>query len=260
MNIRLYTASVSVPGAPTIGTATAGNAEATVTWTAPASDGGAAITAYTATAVEDGTKSCTTADGSTLTCTVAGLTNGTAYTFTVTATNSAGTGSASAASNSVTPAILTLPGADGSSGTISPGSGSLLSFTKITDPSPPSSVASGDAVGTYSFTAIGVSGSLTITIDVGTTIPAGTKIYKVNGSTWTEITTASFGATTVTYTVNDNDAVLDLDPTVGTIQDPVALISSSGSVTSVPTLPLGALWILGGMAGLLGMRQLRKAA
>jgi hypothetical protein len=121
----------------------------------------------------------------------------------------------------------------------------------------------GDQIGTYSFTAMAVTDAVTITIDVGAPIAAGTKIYKVNGSTWTEITTATLGATTVTYTVNDNDAVLDLDPTVGTIQDPVALISpaaSSGSATPVPALPLSALWILGGLAGLLGMRQLRKAA
>ena len=41
--------------------------------------------------------------------TVTGLTNGTAYSFTVTATNGVGTGTASSVSNSVTPA--TLPGA-----------------------------------------------------------------------------------------------------------------------------------------------------
>ena len=40
---------VTVPGAPTIGTATAGNASATVTWTAPASNGGSAITGYVIT-------------------------------------------------------------------------------------------------------------------------------------------------------------------------------------------------------------------
>ena len=91
--------SVVVPGAPTIGTATAGSSQATVTFTAPASDGGATITGYTATSSPGGI----TGTGASSPITVTGLTNGTAYTFTVTATNSAGTGSASAASNSVTP-------------------------------------------------------------------------------------------------------------------------------------------------------------
>ena len=40
-------APIVVPGAPTIGTATAGNAQASVTFTAPAANGGSAITAYT---------------------------------------------------------------------------------------------------------------------------------------------------------------------------------------------------------------------
>jgi len=92
----------TVPGAPTIGTATAGDAQASVTFTAPASNGGSAITQYTATASPGGaTGSC--AGPAACTATVSGLTNGTAYTFTVTATNAIGTGSASGASNSVTP-------------------------------------------------------------------------------------------------------------------------------------------------------------
>jgi hypothetical protein len=93
--------ATTVPGAPTIGTATAGNAQATVTFSGPASDGGSAITSYTATSSPGGlTGSCSAP------CTsinVGGLTNGVAYTFTVTATNGIGTGSPSAASNSVTP-------------------------------------------------------------------------------------------------------------------------------------------------------------
>ena len=91
----------TAPGVPTIGTATAGDGQATVTFTAPG-DGGSPITTYTATANPGGiTGSC--AGPTACAITVGSLTNGTAYTFSVTATNGAGTGSASGASNSVTP-------------------------------------------------------------------------------------------------------------------------------------------------------------
>jgi len=92
-------AAVTVPGAPTIGTATKGNAQATVTFTLPGSNGGSPITGYTVTSSPGGI----TATGTASPITVTGLTNGTAYTFTVTATNANGTGPASSASNSVTP-------------------------------------------------------------------------------------------------------------------------------------------------------------
>jgi hypothetical protein len=90
-------AAVSVPQSPTIGAATAGNASATVAYTANAT-GGAAVTTYTATSSPGG---FTGTGASPIT--VSGLTNGTAYTFTVTATNSAGTSAASSASSAVTP-------------------------------------------------------------------------------------------------------------------------------------------------------------
>ena len=92
----------TVPDAPTIGTATAGNAQASVAFSAPSSNGGMVITGYTVTSIPSGgTDSNAGTTG--LTHIITGLTNGTAYTFTVTATNSAGTSSASAASNSITP-------------------------------------------------------------------------------------------------------------------------------------------------------------
>jgi hypothetical protein len=94
-----YTTLATVPGAPTIGTATAGNSQSTVTFTAPVSNGGSAITGYTVTS-SPGSISGT---GSASPITVTGLSNGTAYTFTVTATNAIGTSVASSASNSVTP-------------------------------------------------------------------------------------------------------------------------------------------------------------
>ena len=92
----------TVPGAPTHVTATAGNGRATVTWTAPAATGGAPITHYVVTASGGGGQTCTWSSGA-LTCVVTGLVNGAQYTFTVVAQNSAGTGPASAASNTVMP-------------------------------------------------------------------------------------------------------------------------------------------------------------
>jgi Fibronectin type III domain len=85
------------PDAPASVSATAGNSSATVTWIAP-NDNGSTITGYTVS-WSGGTQSCSGSP-----CLVTGLTNGTSYAFTVTATNGVGTGPASSASNSVTPA------------------------------------------------------------------------------------------------------------------------------------------------------------
>ena len=90
------------PTTPSAPTATPGNGQATVTWSKPA-DGGSTITGYTVTSSPGG-QTCSTNDADTLSCVVTGLTNGTAYTFTVTATNGVGTSTSSSASNSVTPA------------------------------------------------------------------------------------------------------------------------------------------------------------
>ena len=90
---------IEVPGAPTNVTAEAGDRLAIVSFTAPSDDGGAAITSYTARS-NPGAKQGRCSGSP---CEVDDLSNGTTYTFTVTATNEAGESASSSPSNSVTP-------------------------------------------------------------------------------------------------------------------------------------------------------------
>jgi hypothetical protein len=92
---------ILAPDAPTIGTAAVGSGSSSVSFTPPANVGGSPITRYTAVSSPGGF----IGTGTSSPIVVSGLTNGTAYTFNVFAYNSYGNSSASAASNSVTPAV-----------------------------------------------------------------------------------------------------------------------------------------------------------
>lgn len=82
-------APATTPDAPANFTAVAGDEEVTLSWAAPANDGGAAITGYQVSADNGQTWA---AAGSSTGHTFTGLTNGTEYTFKVRAVNSEGSG------------------------------------------------------------------------------------------------------------------------------------------------------------------------
>jgi len=100
--VRFQVGQTAVVGTP-------GDKKVDLTWTAPSANG-SDITTYIVNSCIDTKCTLFEHDASTATqLTVTGLTNGTAYTFTVAATNGIGTGQASAPSAPITP--RTVPGA-----------------------------------------------------------------------------------------------------------------------------------------------------
>jgi hypothetical protein len=100
------------PGVPTSVAGIPGDGQVSLTWAAPAADGGAAMSDYIVQFSSDaGSKWTTFADGvsTAKSATVTGLTNGTAYVFRVAAVNVAGPGAASIASAAIIPAAPVPP-------------------------------------------------------------------------------------------------------------------------------------------------------
>jgi fibronectin type III domain protein/uncharacterized protein DUF11 len=100
----------ALPGTPTNVTALAGDTQAYVSWTAPINSSGAVVSSYTVTALVNGVPATSsTIAGSSTNTLISGLTNGTAYTFTVHATTAGGNGFESAPSSTVTPSASNVP-------------------------------------------------------------------------------------------------------------------------------------------------------
>jgi len=195
----------TVSGAPTSVSAVGGNASATVSWSAPADNGGAAISGYTVTSSPGGFTATTTGA---LSVAVSGLTNGTAYTFTVVATNSVGNSTPSPASNSVTPATV---------------------------PDPPTSVsaAAGNASATVTWTAPVDNGGAAISGYTVTSAPGG-----FTATTAGALSVAVSGLTNGTaYTFTVVATNVKGNSTPSTATSPATTPTSVATVPSAPTAP-----------------------
>ena len=222
----------TVPDAPTNIVAIAGNTQASVSFTAPATNG-SAITIYTVTSSPGGF----TATGSASPIIVTGLSNGTEYSFTVIARNAIGNSSTSSSSNIVIPA--TIPDAP----TINTASATSATTVSV------------------SLSAPGVDGGLSIqnyTISVTPPSP-GTVITKtVLAAEITSATTVTGLNPGVTYAISavatngvGAGALATLTSAVSTpAVGPAAptMVSASGSTATTGTISLSAPTNTGGAA------------
>jgi hypothetical protein len=175
-------AAPTAPSAPQSPQAVAGYTAATVSWSPPTNDGNSPISGYTVTASPGG--ATVSVDGNLTQAAVRGLTNGTSYTFQITAANAAGTSAASAATNAVVPTV-TVPEAPASVSTAPAGGAVNLTWL------PPVSDG-GDALSGYVVTAD--PGGATVSTDAVTTNATITGLTDGTSYTFSVVATNGIGA------------------------------------------------------------------
>ena len=272
-NVRIRQVTYQPPAAPTAAQATpVGSGQVVVSWTPPA-NASAVVSQYTATA-QPGGQSCTATPPATQ-CTVSGLIEGQTYTFTVVASNSAGSTAAPAPSNPAT-ALANVKAfsaaAPTGTGTVAvgvSGGGASCAFESVrlvpvsaAATAPPSGLQFPH--GLLDFVLAGCDATaVTVTLSYPSPLPQGVQYWKLRAGAWAAYAgaTATPGATTATLTLSDGgpgDA--DGDGTNGRIVDPgqVAVMVQSEAVP-VPTLSAWGLLLLAGLLGPLGWRQARRA-
>lgn len=259
----------TLPGAPTITAATAGDSSAVLTWTTPA-NGSSTITGYLVTPYVAGVAQATQAfSGSGTTRTVTGLAPGTGYTFAVAAQNAAGTGPLSARSGAVVPNFspslvfpappagevgvaysVQLAATNGTSpftwavsaGALPPGlnlssAGGLLSGTPTAAGSYPFTVQIVDASGQTASKAvtlvIAAAPSLTFAPDPGEVAVAYSQQPTVSGGTAPFTWAVTAGSLPAGVSINSATGLISGTPTAaGTFSVTVAVTDSFGQVAS----------------------------
>ncbi|BEU98447.1 IPTL-CTERM sorting domain-containing protein [Acidovorax sp. DW039] len=262
----------AVPDAPSFTSVTTADRSVTLVWTVPAANN-SAISGYQVTGSPSG--SCNVNNGTTTTCTIGGLTNGTSYTFRVQAANGVGSSALSAASAPVVPRLLevtspapgmtgmakaTLSGG-GSTCTLAPSSG----FAGLSNPAPAGKTM---PYGEYAYRATGCATSVTMTLEYPQPLPAGIQFWKYGPATagattfgWFQLSGVSVSPDrrTVSYTILDNGAG-DSDPAVGSIVDPIAPMLGPVDPAGIPVDNPWALASLSTLLTLLAWRTRRYVA
>jgi hypothetical protein len=271
------TPGATVPDPPTGVTVLPGSGDATVSFTAPASNGGSPIISYTVTC---GTHSAT---GTSSPITVGGLTNGIPVTCTITATNTVGTSSASAPSAPATPtpksftgpvatgaglATVTLFGGGAACNFAPQGTGALQSAFFIPVVGSPKSPPAGSAPTTFPFglldfvlLACNPGSTVTLSVQFPGTIPPGSVYWKYGPTSaqpaphW-YVLPASIAGNTVTFSITDGGLGDDDLAANGTVVDQGGPGGGLGQRT-VPALDRLALAMLAMTLALSGV-ALRK--
>ena len=227
--------SANVADAPAGVSATGGNASATVSWTAPTSDGGSAITGYTVTSSPSGGTASTTGGTS---ATVSGLVNGTSYTFTVVATNTVGNSGPSAASAAVTvsnvpdaPTGASATAGDGSVGVTwtAPSSNGGSAITGYTVTSSPGGIIVSTNSETFSASFSNLTNGTPYTFSAVATNPAGNSASSAASIAVTPVA----AATPVTSTPVEATPVTSTPVEANRVDTPV-------EATSVTSTPVGS--------------------
>jgi len=206
----------------------AGDGTLAVSWQPPLSDGGATVSAYTAT-LSPGGATCGWA-GVALSCSVSGLTNGTTYTATVRATNSVGQGAASTGSSGVP-----LPAAPSPTALTSSGTGTDVQQVTVTVPSG-STVRLLD--GSTAAVSVSVAGEGDYALDTSTGVVTFTPAVGFAGAATAmtyRLTDAygQHGTATYTPTVNAPAPAATPDPAPTATPDPVVVVPAPDPVVTV---------------------------